>query len=130
MPRAKDYWPKAYAPPSVSPIRPVGRVRLVPHYGPKLPLNPMRDFIPDAEWWLCRSRKSVAALMRDFANGDVACVLYERVGAMLPRGTQGQFFLIAIQLVRLGGDEDDWDLDLCLSEVGVIMEETLADILA
>jgi hypothetical protein len=104
-------------------------VRLVGE-GDTAPVNPMRDFIPGAEWWLCKSRKSVGGLLRDFSSGNVGCVLYERVGAMLPRGTDGQLFLIAIQLVRLGGEENDWDLDLCLSEVGVFMEEIIVDILA
>jgi hypothetical protein len=128
VPRSKDFWPKAYCqPPASGPLTHNGRVRLVPGHD-AVPVNPMRDYIPGAEWWLCKSRKSVPALLRDFSNGDVACVLYERVGAMLPRGTDGQLFLIAIQLVRNGGEENDWDL--CLSEVGVFMEEIIVDILS
>lgn len=77
------------------------------------------DYIPDAEWWIARSDRSVPQLLKAFRQQEVPCLLYERVGEIVPRGKCGKQHRVGIQLVRTG---KDWDLDLCLSDVGVYLE--------
>jgi hypothetical protein len=94
----------------------------------------MADYIEGAEWWKARSIRSVRMLMKAFDQQEVACCLYERTGAMvqlgrvpaaqMPADEEGRRkdgYLIAIQVVRTG--RDDWDVDLTLSEIGVILDE-------
>lgn len=81
----------------------------------------MVDYIKDAEWWIARSERNVAAILRMFQRGDVACCLYERCGAMLDLGRTPCQYVIALQLVRIASEE--WAIDLCLSEIGIYVEE-------
>ena len=82
--------------------------------------DPMCDYIEGAVWWLAKSRMSVRAIQRAFEDQEVACVLYETVGAMqeLMRLSDG-LYLIKIQLTRAG----EWDIDLSLTDAGIYLEE-------
>ncbi len=67
--------------------------------------------------------------MRLIDSEDVAGYVIERTGAIIqmePRG-KGDYHKIAIQLVRDNSGErlynDDYQLDICLSEIGVIIDE-------
>ena len=80
----------------------------------------MCDYIDGAEWWIARSEKSVNGIIRAFDRGDVGCCLYERTGAIIPLGKRDGKHLIALQLVMTGFD---WDIDLCLEEIGVYVDE-------
>lgn len=99
---------------------PPGHIRFVPAEG-KAPLpDPMCDYIDGAEWWLARSNYSIRALQRAFDEQEVACLLYERVGAMLEEGrTASGQYLIRIQIIRAG----EWDTDISLSDAGIFLEE-------
>ena len=80
----------------------------------------MCDYIEGVNWWIARSLKSERQILRAFDNGNVACCLYERTGAIIELGHTGQQYLIAIQLIRT---RHNWDLDITLSELGVYLEE-------
>lgn len=83
--------------------------------------DPLSDFIDGAEWWFARSDRTAKALQRAFDNEEVACCLLERVGAILPMGKDDDGnHVIAIQIARTG---KDWDVDLCLSEIGIYLDE-------
>lgn len=80
----------------------------------------MCDYIEGAEWWIARSDTSVRALQRAFEDQEVACVLYETVGAMIDMGrARDGKHLIRIQVMRAG----EWDVDLSLSDAGIYLEE-------
>jgi len=83
----------------------------------------MCDYIEGAEWWLARSKTSVRALQRAFDEQEMACVLYETIGAMVDMGRErpGGMFLIKIQVMRAG----EWDVDISLSDAGIFLEEPL-----
>lgn len=90
-------------------------------------IDPMRDYIEGADWWLCRSERSRAMLQKMFDQQEVAICLYERVGAILDLGREASQYLLAVQLVRQTRD-DEWMLDISLSDVGVYLEETWLDV--
>jgi hypothetical protein len=96
--------------------------RLVKHVGPKPKRDPMADHVEGSSWWLCRSDLSRKGIQDLIDRGEVAGCLYERMGAIIELGKEGAFYRLAVQLVRLGGDED-WDIDLCLSEIGIRVDE-------
>lgn len=100
-------------------------IRLDPNPAParKTERDPMADYIEGADWWLARSEHSVRKLEYLFKQEEVGCCLYERTGAIIDMGQRdGRYYRIAIQLIRLGGVKD-FDIDLCLSEIGIIIEE-------
>jgi hypothetical protein len=80
----------------------------------------MCDYIEGAEWWIAHSDYSRRQIERSFYQQEVACLLYERTGAILELGRYNQQYVIAIQLVRTG---TDWDLDVSLSDAGIYLQE-------
>jgi hypothetical protein len=115
-------WPKYDPHPLPPDWRPKFRIRIVPS-DPE-PIDAWADYIENgAEWWLARSERNVPMLLHAFDQGDVACLLYERVGAMIElRGTSEPPFWIALQLVRT---RRDWALDVSLSDAGIYVEDYL-----
>lgn len=97
------------------------RIKLVSD-GSKTKRDPMCDYIEGAEWWTARSKHSVRKLQSLFDQEEVACVMIERVGAIYPLGKQGNQYLIAIQVIRFGGNKD-WDIDLALEDACIYLEE-------
>ena len=85
-----------------------------------VPYDPMCDYIEDAEWWIARSDKSINQIFRAFEQGNMAICLYERTGAIIHLGRRDGQHIIAIQLVLTG---KDWDIDICLSEAGIYIDE-------
>lgn len=102
-------------------------IRLVESSDSEPEADPLSDFVFGAQWWLCRSDKNRKELMKLFDIGEVAGVLYERVGAILELGVVSHQYLMAIQLVRYGSEFHDWDLDLCLQETGIYVDELYED---
>jgi hypothetical protein len=96
------------------------KLRLI-HSAPSVP-DPMCDWIEEAEWWMARSDRSVRQIQNAFERSEMACLLYERVGAMKELGRQGRQYRIAIQLVRI---EPSWDLDISLSDSQIYLDELL-----
>lgn len=90
---------------------------------PKTRVDPMCDYIEGAEWWLARSDSSVRMLQKLFEQQEVACLLYEKSGAIVELGRVGAQYKIAIQLVRDKKEINNWDLDLSLSDSGIYLEE-------
>lgn len=90
----------------------------------KAPADPMCDHIEGAVWWIVRSKRGLRALHAAFARQDVACCLFERVGAIVEYGTDERTGeqLLAMELLFLGGALD-WDLDVSLSDAGLYVEE-------
>lgn len=99
------------------------------------PYDPTADYIADGEWYAAHSVKSARQIQKAFEQQEVGCCLYERTGSivqlgrvprsLMPEPEEGEKrdgFLIAIQLRRYGKGLD-WDLDLCLSELGVYVQE-------
>jgi len=110
-------------------------VRLIDGPKRKRESSTMADYIDGAEWWKARSFRSVRLLQKAFDQQEVGICLYERTGAMIelgrvpqssmpPRedGSNRDGYSIALQLVRLGTNRD-WDIDLCLAEIGVFIDE-------
>lgn len=89
----------------------------------KHPPCPEADYIPGAPWWSALSVLSVRDLARLFDQQDVACILYEVIGAIEPRGEKRvvvygrPWYPIWIQVSR-----NDWTVDLGLEEAGVVLE--------
>lgn len=82
----------------------------------------MADYIEGATWWIARSRYSALQLARRFENQNVACLLYEQTGAIVELGrTQKGQYLIGIQIVHTS--QEDWALDLSLTDAGIYLEE-------
>jgi len=80
------------------------------------------DFIPGAPWWLALSEHSQAALETLFDNEEVGCCLIERIGAFKETGKEGALYVLNIQV-----QDSDWDTDLCLSEIGIYLQEMLPE---
>ena len=116
---ASILWGKYDPNPVPSDWRPRNHLRLV-HSVPVERPDPMCDYIEEAEWWVARSDYSIRHIQRAFDNNEIACCLYERVGAMMDLGRYGRQYEIAIQLVTIG---DDWDLDCSLSDAGIYLQE-------
>lgn len=82
--------------------------------------DPMCDYLEGSEWWLVRSDTSIRSIQRAFEEQEIACCLYERVGAMLEAGrTPSGQYLIRMQIVGAG----QWDTDVSLSDAGIFVEE-------
>lgn len=117
---ASQLWPRYDPHPAPAGFVPKIPIRLVTS-DEKLPLpDPSCDYIEGAEWWIARSDTSVRTLQRAFEDQEVACLLFETVGAMfeIGRTASGQY-LIAIQVIGAG----QWDVDLSLSDAGIYLEE-------
>ena len=101
--------------------RPPPHIRLVQSDKPAPLPDPACDWIEDAEWWLARSERSTRSIQRAFEDQEMACVLYETVGAMIDMGREypGGPFLIRIQVMRA----EDWDVGISLSDAGIFLEE-------
>lgn len=82
--------------------------------------DPWADYIEGATWWLAKSKHSTEKLQKLFARGDVASCLFERVGSVIPLRKDGEKFVIQIQVV-----DGEPFTDLCLSEIGVVLEEVV-----
>lgn len=80
----------------------------------------MADYVENGEWWIARSSSSLRSIQLAFDRGDVGAVLYERTGAIIEIGHSGTHYILGIQLVL---SRHNWDLDTCLEEVDIILEE-------
>jgi hypothetical protein len=115
---ASKCWGRYDPSPHEGPI--AAHIRLVLSETPAPLPDPACDYIEGAEWWEARSTRSTRALQRAFEEQEVACVLYETIGAMLDVGrTPSGQYLIKIQVVRAG----QWDVDISLTDAGIFLEE-------
>ena len=78
------------------------------------------NYIEGADWWLVRSEHSQKQLERMFANGDVGCVLYERIGAYEQLEKIKKQYLLSMQIVCY--NDLCWDVDWALEDAGIYIE--------
>lgn len=121
--KASPLWGRGYDPSPPQNYHPPPGLRYKPAIRP-VSADPMADLIEEgAEWWLARGDRSPIELQAAFNNSAVGCVLYETVGAVTQLGRTGRQYILGIQLTRAG----DWDVDLCLAEAGIYLEERWND---
>jgi hypothetical protein len=83
------------------------------------------------QWFKARTRKTVAEIETKFKTGEVASILYDRIGGLLPAGKSTVHIQVALHTdkVKLDGDEPvwftepvsepDWNVRLGLKELGL-----------
>lgn len=93
----------------------------------------LKPVVPDlyadlngAPWWIALSEKSQRQIETAFLTQNVACLLIENVGCVVQLGFDNERGLnvIAIQVYGAG----DHLVDLCLTELGVYLQETTDDL--
>lgn len=86
----------------------------------------MADYVVATPWWRAMSELPVHDLLHLFDKAEVPCLLYEVIHGMQAAGPavmrhRKKWHPLFIQVAYT-----DWAVDLCLTEVGVILDETVA----